>query len=382
MIDRNHEPPPTAVAASAAPHHLESSGALAAIERERYAAYSDLTRNLHWLAAALVILYGLLVDDAPRSALYGLAAAMVAYTLVLHSPLLRRLPVALRIGLETAADLAWVTAVVAGTHGVASPLFFLYFTVLFAGSPTTSRAAHYLKAGLASMLAVGVLGGLSAEAPAFGLIYAASALVWPLTSLWLVAYFTAESGNLGARLQRSLFVEAHIDALTGLPNLRSFTGVADLRAKLGEPYAIVMVDADHLKKVNDTYGHAVGNALIKTVANALRSGARSGDDLCSRVGGDEFIVRLSGASPEGAVAYCKRVRAYLAAHPLDTGRPQLWPISISTGIAAYPEHGKSLSEVTQQADDALYRSKRRGRGQDAVWAGPTVSGILPTVLPS
>jgi diguanylate cyclase (GGDEF)-like protein len=375
-------PAPPKTAAPAGEHHaLASSGALAAIERERYASYSDLARNLHWLAAALVLLYAQLVPNAPRQVLYALAATMVSYTLALHSPLFRRLPIQVRIGLETAADLAWVTAVVTTTGGVASPLFFLYFTVLFASSPAASRASHYLKAGLATLLALGVPGGLSPDDPVAGLLAAASDLIWPLTSLWLVAYFTAESGTLGTRLQRSLFVEAHTDALTGLPNLRYFTSAADLRGQLAEPYAIVMVDADHLKKVNDSFGHAAGNALIRTVADALRSAARSGDDLCSRVGGDEFIVRLGGASAEGALAYCRRVRAYLVAHPLDTGRPQVWPISISTGIATFPQNGKTLSEVTAQADDALYKSKRNGRGQDAVWAGPTVSGVLPVVGP-
>jgi diguanylate cyclase (GGDEF)-like protein len=190
--------------------------------------------------------------------------------------------------------------------------------------------------------------------------------------------FTAESGSLGAALQHSLYMAAHTDGLTGLPNMRYFTAAADLRAKLGEPYAIVMVDADNLKKTNDTYGHAAGNELIKTVAAGLKSAARSGDDLCSRLGGDEFIVRLNGATCEGALAYCGRVRRYLEAHPLDTGRAVL-PVSISTGVAASPIHGRTLSEITQKAGDALYRSKRHGRGRDEAWVGPTTSGILPTM---
>ena len=91
-------------------------------------------------------------------------------------------------------------------------------------------------------------------------------LVWPLMGLWLVTYFFAESGSLGANLQRSLYLAAHTDALTGLPNLRHFTSMSDLRAKLAKPYTIVMVDADYLKRVNDTSGHAAGN-------DDLRAGA-------------------------------------------------------------------------------------------------------------
>jgi len=184
-------------------------------------------------------------------------------------------------------------------------------------------------------------------------------LVWPLTGLWLVAYFSAETSMLGADLHRSLFVAAHTDALTGLPNLRYFTAASDLRSKLG-PYTIVMIDIDHLKTVNDTFGHAQGSALICAVADAIRSAARSGDDLCSRVGGDEFIVRLAGATGDGAVSYCRRVRAHLADHPLALDGATL-PISISMGLASYPEHGRTLSEITDRADQALYRSKREGR---------------------
>jgi diguanylate cyclase (GGDEF)-like protein len=357
---------------------LEPSSALGAIERERYRSYSYLARNLHWLAAALVLLYAVLTPSNERLVLYGLAGSMVVYTLILHSPLLERFSFTGRLWVEATIDLGWVSAVVLFTRSGESPFFFLYYMVLFAGMPSASRRATYLKAGVASVFAIVAIVALAPDRPAWSVGFALSDLVWPLTGLWLVAYFTAESGSLGAALQRSLFMAAHTDGLTGLPNMRYFTAAADLRGKLDEPYAIVMIDADNLKKTNDTYGHAVGNELIKGVANALQSAARSTDDLCSRLGGDEFIVRLNGATAEGALAFCRRVRAYLEAHPLDVGK-QVLPISISTGVAASPEHGRTLSEITQRADDALYRSKRHGRGRDEAWTGPTASGILPTI---
>ncbi|HXU32241.1 MAG TPA: GGDEF domain-containing protein, partial [Thermoanaerobaculia bacterium] len=181
-----------------------------------------------------------------------------------------------------------------------------------------------------------------------------------------VAYFCAEAGPLGVSLHRSLYVAAHTDELTGLPNLRFFTTSADLRGSLGSAYSIVMVDIDGLKQVNDTYGHAQGSELIRIVADGIRSAARSGDDLCSRIGGDEFIVRLAGTSSDGALAYCRRVRTYLERHPLSVGDAQV-SVSVSTGIAAYPKDGRSLSELTEKADQALYRSKQEGRARDWVW---------------
>lgn len=337
---------------------LEASTALAAIERERFRSYSPLVRNLHWLAATLVVLYSVLAPGADRMVLWSLAGAMMLYTLALHSRLFAGLAVDRRMGIEALLDLAWITAVVLFSGATRSPLFFLYYLVIYASTPTVSRRETYAKAGAATVLAMGVAYADPLES--------VLNLVWPVTGLWLVTYFFAESGSLGASLQRSLYLAAHTDALTGLPNLRHFTSTSDLRAKLEKPYTIVMVDADHLKRVNDTYGHAHGNDLIRTVAEALRSAAR-GDDLCSRIGGDEFIVRLEGATREGGLAYCRRVRTYLAEHPLRI-EGVIVQVSVSMGLAAYPEHGKTLSEVTEKADQALYVSKREGRSRDHVWA--------------
>jgi diguanylate cyclase (GGDEF)-like protein len=341
------------------PRTLETSTALAAIERERFRSYSPLVRNLHWLAATLVVLYGVLAPGANRFLLDGLAGGMVLYTLALHSRLFSGLSMERRMWLEAMLDLAWTTAVILFSGATFSPLFFLYYLVIYSSTPTVSRRQTYLKAGAATLLIVGVAFRVDLQA-------AVGSLIWPLMGLWLVAYFFAESGNLGANLQRSLYLAAHTDALTGLPNLRHFTAMSDLRAKLGKPYTIVMVDADHLKRVNDTYGHAHGNDLIRTVAEALRNAAR-GDDLCSRIGGDEFIVRLEGATREGGMAYCRRARAYLAEHPLRINGV-LVQVSVSMGLAAHPEHGKTLSEVTERADQALYVSKREGRSRDHIWA--------------
>lgn len=366
---------------------LESSSALAAIERERFHSYSQLVRNLHWLAAALVVLYGLLSQGAGLSTvltggvrlgselgtLLVLAAAMVLYTLALHSRLFDRFSVEERMWAENGIDLSWITAVVLFTGATLSPFFFLYYIVVYASTPTTGRRQTYGKAIAITVLVLGVIlplgaGTTAGRTPSWSWMGLAGNLLWPLAGVWLVAYFSAEAGTLGASLHQSLFLAAHTDALTGLPNLRYFTIAADLRSKLGGFYTIVMVDADHLKRINDSYGHAAGSDLIRTVADAIRSAARSGDDLCSRIGGDEFIVRLASASDAGALAYCRRVRTYLGEHPLRIDAATVLPISVSIGVAAFPKHGRSLSEVTHRADQALYRSKQEGRSRDNVWA--------------
>jgi diguanylate cyclase (GGDEF)-like protein len=366
---------------------LESSSALAAIERERFHSYSQLVRNLHWLAAALVVLYGLLAQGVTLSSVLAggvrlgsdlgtllvLAAAMVLYTLALHSRLFARFTVEERMWAENGIDLSWITAVVLFTGATRSPFFFLYYIVLYASTPTTGGRQTYGKAIAITALVLGVIlplgaGSTRGWSPSREWLSLSGNVVWPLAGVWLVAYFSAEAGTLGANLHQDLLRAAHTDALTGLPNLRYFTVAADLRGKLGGFYTIVMVDADNLKGVNDTYGHAAGSDLIRTVADAIRSAARSGDDLCSRIGGDEFIVRLANSTEAGALAYCRRVRAYLGEHPLAVQAANALPISVSMGVAAFPKHGKSLSEVTQRADQALYRGKQEGRARDRVWA--------------
>ncbi len=349
---------------------LEPSNALAAIERERFRSYSSLVRNLHYLASALVVLYPLLQPKADKLVLWSLASVMMLYTLTLHSRLLARVTVDSRVWIEGWIDLAWITTVVLFSGATESPLFFLYYIVLYQSAPAAARRQTYAKATLASLLMVAVLLPLDGRFDPAGPTEAWPALfghlVWPLIGLWVVAYFCAETGPLGVSLHKSLYVAAHTDELTGLPNLRFFTTSADLRGSLGSAYSIVMADIDGLKQVNDTYGHTQGSELIRIVADGIRSAARSGDDLCSRIGGDEFIVRLAGTTSEGALAYCRRVRAYLAKHPLPLGETII-PVSISTGIAAFPKDGRSLSELTEKADQALYRSKEEGRARDCVW---------------
>ena len=349
---------------------LEPSNALAAIERERFRSYSQLVRNLHYLASALVVLYPLLAPEADRLILWSLASVMMLYTLTLHSRLLGRFSVDQRVWIEGWIDLLWITAVVLFSGATESPLFFLYYIVLYESAPAAARRQTYAKAGLASLLMLAVLlpldGRFGPVGPGEEWPALLGHLVWPLIGLWLVAYFCAEAGPLGVSLHKSLYVAAHTDELTGLPNLRFFTTSADLRGPIASAYSIVMVDIDGLKQVNDTYGHALGSDLIRTVADGIRSAARSGDDLCSRIGGDEFIVRLAGTSSDGALAYCRRVRTYLERHPLAAGDAHL-PVSISTGIAAYPKDGRSLTELTRRADQALYRSKQEGRARDRVW---------------
>jgi diguanylate cyclase (GGDEF)-like protein/PAS domain S-box-containing protein len=156
---------------------------------------------------------------------------------------------------------------------------------------------------------------------------------------------------------------AHHDALTGLPNRTSFIDrVETLLAgadRAGTTPAMLFIDLDHFKRVNDSLGHLAGDALLQTVARRI-TGCLRADDLVSRFGGDEFMVLLSGGTPAGAVRDVARklVAAVGAPMQLDAASISVTP---SIGIAFFPRDGRTPDELIQHADLAMYQAKSRGR---------------------
>lgn len=187
---------------------------------------------------------------------------------------------------------------------------------------------------------------------------------------WLVL---ASAAGLGAcriasalyRSQRRVIAvreaQALRDPLTGLHNRRAMNDrLAFLDAtseRSGHPYAVVAIDADGLKRINDTFGHEAGDAAIREVAETLRTTARAVDD-CIRLGGDEFVVLLPETELAGAVLSARRLLAAL--RDRRAGRVEL--ADASMGVAVW-QHGLAGGDVLKRADAALYRAKRDGKGR-------------------
>ncbi len=164
----------------------------------------------------------------------------------------------------------------------------------------------------------------------------------------------------------SLYREAHFDALTGLPNRRLFNqrvsealgSHASDAAALG---AVVFVDLDHFKKINDTAGHGMGDQLLRVVAQRL-SGCCSTGSTVARLGGDEFALLVpSCGSEEALVTLAERILGVLN-QPFVLGRRE-HQISASVGIAVFPADGESLDELLKHADIAMYGAKESGRNR-------------------
>ena len=168
-----------------------------------------------------------------------------------------------------------------------------------------------------------------------------------------------------AQLLAQLEQQAMTDALTGLPNRRAFSQEAALASartvRHAAPLTVGVADIDHFKKVNDRYGHAIGDAVLCAVAGALRAVARN-TDMAARLGGEEFGLLLPHTTLDQAAQVAERVRAAVAALRVDDGEGIPLSVTISIGLAPLPPAGR-LETALSDADKALYRAKHMGRNR-------------------
>ena len=170
------------------------------------------------------------------------------------------------------------------------------------------------------------------------------------------------------RLERFLRMEANHDPLTGLFNRRAFFDRAQVAFQLPSPgpsdghrLALVMLDIDHFKAVNDQYGHPAGDMVLKEVARRAKSVLRDGDVL-ARYGGEEFIVLLNVISSDTARVAAERLRTVMDTEPVQVGDRAI-TVSVSVGLALRSSGSETLLQTIERADANLYRAKRQGRNR-------------------
>lgn len=174
-----------------------------------------------------------------------------------------------------------------------------------------------------------------------------------------------------ARMYERMERMATRDGLTGLVNHRRFQellGAAIERARRHElPVSVVFADADHFKTINDTFGHPVGDEVLRRIASALSEEARR-SDVVARYGGEEFVMLLEGTDAAGAAELAERARQRIEALEIggDFGRLR---VTVSLGICAFPALASDREDLLARADRALYEAKRRGRNRVRVYAG-------------
>lgn len=170
------------------------------------------------------------------------------------------------------------------------------------------------------------------------------------------------------RLRDALREEAVRDPLTGLFNRRHLDGTVrtefEQAVRRGEPASVLMLDLDHFKEYNDRYGHEAGDRLLQALGRFLSQAVRA-DDIPCRYGGEEFTVVLRDAPLEAALDRAEAIRKGVERLHLTMGRQVQAPVTVSIGVASFPQHGKHFSGVLRSADMALLRAKREGRNRVA-----------------
>ncbi len=170
------------------------------------------------------------------------------------------------------------------------------------------------------------------------------------------------------RMQRQFRRMAETDALTGAANRRAFMqyleSQADLARRGSQPLSVIMVDLDHFKRINDTYGHGCGDRVLTGTVKAVQSCLRE-RDMLGRLGGEEFAVVLPGAQGEAAIRAAERIRTAISGQVFTDDKGEPIPVTASLGLAFAGDDDamETAESLLQMADEALYEAKGAGRNR-------------------
>ena len=263
--------------------------------------------------------------------------------------------------------LVFITGVLWFTGKSSSPLLNLYLLPIILSALTLGRLVTLLQVAVIAVCHI-LLAAATPGLDVLSLVYASRA-VGQLAPFLLVAYLTTTLSADITEARERIESLAQTDSLTGLFNLRMFNEVwqrehGNCERERGT-YALLLIDMDRLKDINDSFGHEAGNSAIMLVAQCLQRSIR-GTDTAARFGGDEFTVLLPGASPEIAETVVKRVRHNVYKTTLDL-RSRMIRCSVSIGVVNYPKDGRDMRELLSMADRRMYRDKelRRTPGAEA-----------------
>jgi diguanylate cyclase (GGDEF)-like protein len=225
-----------------------------------------------------------------------------------------------------------------------------------------------------------------AQGETLGILHFQSTDAAPQLEASELSFKTTFAGQVGLsisniRLREALRTQSVRDALTGLYNRRYLEEVLEREmrraGRASQSLGILMLDLDHFKRFNDTYGHDAGDAVLREAAAFLLKNVRAEDFVC-RFGGEEFVVILPTADVEGARTRAERLRSRMKELTILHQGKSLGMVTFSVGVAAFPAHGRSPKELMAAVDAALYEAKRGGRDRVAVAsAHPVEEAAIP-----
>jgi two-component system cell cycle response regulator len=346
-------------------------------------------RLLALLVILIIPLKSVLLSPHDSDNWVGLTVAVIALLLgTVILALARRLTPPRWLGLfSSLVDVSLVTAANVGFLVAGHPLtatnsqvhYSVYFLALF-GACFRHDVRLCLAAGAAAVLQYGAvvlwamthwdLRGPAFQHDPYGAFNADS----QVGRLLLLAVATGMSVFIVARSGRH-WRESHYDRLTGLPN-RRFVEDRIERAfvtarETARPLAVALADLDQFKQINDQYGHATGDAVLRHTAAALRQSFRR-SDVIARFGGEEFVILLPDAATGAAAERLERFRRDFAAQPLRLPTGEV-PVTVSLGLAVFPSDGADPATLLACADQRLYAAKQAGR--NCLHGPPPATGV-------
>jgi diguanylate cyclase (GGDEF)-like protein len=283
-----------------------------------------------------------------------------------------------RRGVGAVVDLGMTTFVMLWMNGeVGAPLYGIYLWVTFGNGFRYGLRSLYASHAM-SMVGFG-------SVVAFNPFWHEHALLAGglLVLLAAVPFYGAVLLKGLITANQRLQEQAMHDTLTGLYNRRYLMESFERelhRARRGKEHlGVMIIDIDHFKRFNDTFGHAAGDEVLRSVANFMLTLVRGEDILC-RFGGEEFVLVQVKASAEAIMQRAEKFRQGVGNHEIEHDGQRLGPVTLSIGISMFPDHGTSAQAVLQAADTALYRAKNSGRNRVVMMSGAeeTEQGGLET----
>jgi len=328
---------------------------------QRYKGYDRIMGNISWLLIALVALDMKIAptETTNMAFLAGFMILLFFYNLNARYGVMSRRYSVLKIFVDLMVFLAFIVAVCWYTGRITSPFMSLIYLILMATSLTQGRRVTYFMAGLAVTSYI-LLASVELRELNYYLTHIIELFPYMLIA-HLGAMLAGESEAARSEVERLSLT----DEVTGINNMRNFFLLADIQEKLARryirPFAICMIDADNLKKVNDQYGHFAGTMLIQQVAAMITANIRS-CDICARYGGDEFVIMFSETGKLDVIGAVERIVANMAATPFEFEGHSI-TTTLSAGLAGYPDDGADVRTVMANADEAMYVSKRSGKNR-------------------
>jgi len=345
------------------------------LTRTQYQAYDRLFEIGHWIILILLFLYGWFAPlrETDRHLIYLMSVALLVFTVVYH----RLLP-AENVGrsktiIEIYVDIAFATAAVFLTGGVHSPLFFLFFLLLLPAGVILDADQTYVAATVSTGFYV-LLVIICPSDPVDSLAEFYR-LGMHLGGLWLFAFAVATAGREMRQRFALLDISSVIDPLTELYTRSYFTPrllETMRRSRRDEmPFALMLLDVDHFKTINDQYGHLVGDCVLRDICLRLQVSVRR-YDVVARLGGEEFAVLLPDGGEEAAILVARRIcrvigdtpvfvepkrtmlltaRSFRAALGAREGRSAIEPLQVRVTVSAGVAVWSATSPLTQAFDD-------------------------------